>query len=631
MTDLLTPGATLGARWQVHRVMRGGLGAVLVVYDARTREVQAAKTFLQASEDTVERFRQEAYAWIQLGRHPHLVEALSFEIIGGRPFLFLEFVPGGDLAAWIGSPVLTLRKTLEFAFGFCDGMLHAYAHGLTAHRDVKPANCLISGDGRLKITDFGLARVHADEGLRKQRQKGRWGMWLASKMAGPAPNSKVSLTGTGEGLGTCTHMAPEQFRDAAAVDTRADIYAFGVMLYEMLSGQLPFGGNNFFGFAYQHCHVQAPPLPGDFDSDLRGLVARCLAKDPGERPQSFQEVRRALETVFRRATGEPPPEPIAGPQADALDLNDQGAGLMNLGLYAEAEEKLMRALELQPELVPAWVNRAILLDRQGKHEEGLKHLRHAATLEPHTATFDQLGVALSRLGRDEEAYQAFKRSLHLDPRSHLTYHNMGLHLAARGRHEQAQAAFDRALEFFPRMEQAWLGKGMSLFNAGDLEGCHRCLERAVAINTNFTGGWVRLADVCLTLGHLDQAQAAAARALELNPELGEAWLQHARVLVSRGDYQAALDPLNRALVLDPEQSLGWYVLGSSLALLDRYVEAVSAFDRALALDPEDAGAAFNRGVALLKCGQREAGVAGLKRAASLGSPEAHQVLAQIGH
>src|SRR5206468_2044806 len=106
-----------------------------------------------------ERFVQEARTWIKLERHENICQAFFVKRIENEPFLFLELITGGDLQSWIGTPKLTVLEVLRLALQFCDGMVHAVDKGLVAHRDIKPQNCLITADGTLKITDFGLAKV----------------------------------------------------------------------------------------------------------------------------------------------------------------------------------------------------------------------------------------------------------------------------------------------------------------------------------------------------------------------------------------------------------------------------------------------------------------------------------------
>jgi serine/threonine protein kinase len=210
-------------------VMHGGMGSVYVVYDRKWQEALAAKTF-QIPDGTSgtrirARFEKEAGAWVALDLHQNIAEARFFEVIDGQPFLFLEYVAGGDLSRWIGTPRLTsdLARVLRFSIQFCDGMCHIISKGIKAHRDVKPQNCLITQDGILKVTDFGLAKAWDEaEDLGEIHTDSR--------------NLGINLSMTGSAAGTCTHMAPEQFLDSKHVDMRADVYAFGVMLFQMVSG-----------------------------------------------------------------------------------------------------------------------------------------------------------------------------------------------------------------------------------------------------------------------------------------------------------------------------------------------------------------------------------------------------------
>src|SRR5262249_46963491 len=142
--------------------------------------------------------------------------AFFVERIEGKPFIFLEYVSGGDLLSLLQAAPLDTRQTVRLAVQICDGMSHALANGITAHRDLKPNNCLVSTDGILKVTDFGVARV----------AKGAGAVPINSERRGP--------------VGTLFYMAPEQWDDAFAVNKRADVYAFGIMLYQMIPRRPPF-------------------------------------------------------------------------------------------------------------------------------------------------------------------------------------------------------------------------------------------------------------------------------------------------------------------------------------------------------------------------------------------------------
>ena len=309
-------GEWLHDRWEIYKILKGGMGVVYIVYDQELHEPFAVKTFqdevFSRNPDIAERFTREAFTWIHLDSHPNIVQARMVHHLQGKPYLFLEYVSGGDLSQWVGTPRLTknLLQALDFALQFCDGMNYAISKGLRVHRDIKPQNCLVTQDNVLKITDFGLAKVfdnteaHGEEPLqapnmRPQERAGILGR-LFTKGRGKSVGSNrfphvdrnsLSVSRTGMGAGTVTHMAPEQFDDAKHVELRADIYSFGVMLFQMITGQLPFSGRTVQEIEHKH-KTQAPPRLGSQDIRLRGLVEKCLAKKPDDRFSSFSEVRR---------------------------------------------------------------------------------------------------------------------------------------------------------------------------------------------------------------------------------------------------------------------------------------------------------------------------------------------------
>jgi serine/threonine protein kinase len=265
-------GDCIQNRWEIYKILRGGMGIVYIVYDHKDPNIYAAKIFqdqvFARNPIIAERFTQEALTWVNLDIHQNVTRARFVQSIGGKPYLFLEYVSGGDLGDWIGTPRLTedLPQVLHFAIQFCDGMTHALSKGIIAHRDIKPQNCLITSDGTLKVTDFGLAKVFDEASLIETE-------------APDVESLSINLTRTGRAAGTPTHMAPEQFDDAKRVDVRADIYSFGVMLYQMLTGRLPFAGGTWQEFRQLHKTQQPSPLSTPHAA-LKPIIETCLAKDP---------------------------------------------------------------------------------------------------------------------------------------------------------------------------------------------------------------------------------------------------------------------------------------------------------------------------------------------------------------
>jgi serine/threonine protein kinase len=398
MVGAYSVGDWIGGRFQVFDVHEGGMSLVYVVNDQMGGlgpQVVALKTLrseLLRSRVRISRFAAECRIWVQLGEHPNIVRAHSVEVIEGRPYVVLELIPGGDLNRWIGTPRLDLVRALRFAYQFCVGMEHALRQGLHCHRDIKPGNLLVTEDGTLKITDFGLARVSEEMvAVRAELPDGSiplaeptisqpiiWsdprdrvaratasstsprtaiaraelrslpsqppgtagsaplGATIApaflsteksfpfqdevrnhqdphllstvererSDLISPIETSDPRITRTGARLGTGAYMAPEQSRDSRSVDVRADIYSFGVVLFEMLTGGLPFKGRSLDALSHQHSQHKPPSIaesisirPAKLAKSVDEIVQRCLRKDPADRYNSVAEFRHALKQV----------------------------------------------------------------------------------------------------------------------------------------------------------------------------------------------------------------------------------------------------------------------------------------------------------------------------------------------
>ena len=298
-------GDRIEGRYEIADVRRGGMGVVYLCYDHEQREPVALKSFQSRflnNERAVARFVQEAVTWIRLEKHRYIVQARLVQNIGGRPYIILEHISGPeglepDLRSWIEHKRITMPLAIEFGLHISLGMQHATRRvpGLV-HRDLKPANILVTHDGIAKVTDFGLVRS-----LDVQET-------LIDVEVESDPNER--LTRVGAILGTAPYMSPEQCR-SADVDVRSDIYAFGCLLYEMLTGHHVFQVRKFEAWISAHLNEQPTFSAADateLPADLRDLTLRCLAKQPDDRPGSWGEIADALDRDLRarhRRTADP--------------------------------------------------------------------------------------------------------------------------------------------------------------------------------------------------------------------------------------------------------------------------------------------------------------------------------------
>ena len=260
-----------------------GEGGMATVYQARDLKVdrRVALKFTSASVLTSpeirERFRNEARATSRLN-HPNIATLYDVEEFEGEPFLVLEYLPGGTLQDFIhkskaGGCKLGVEQVVAIALGIAEGLAHAHRNGIV-HRDIKPANILFSADGLPKITDFGISKFR----------------------------EAVDLTETGRVMGTAGYMSPEQAQ-GQEVDSRADIFSFGAVLFEMLTGERPFQADSVPTLLYKIVHEQPPQtrtLRPDVPEALNLLVRKCLEKKREDRPQRAVELSDALNGVRRR-------------------------------------------------------------------------------------------------------------------------------------------------------------------------------------------------------------------------------------------------------------------------------------------------------------------------------------------
>jgi len=506
------------------------MGIVYVVYDHEWREAFAAKTYMDEvfalNPVLADRFRREALIWVNLDLHQNVTQARFVETIGGKPFLFLEYVSGGDLSRWIGTPRLTedLPQVLRFAIQFCDGMNHALSKGIKAHRDIKPQNCLITEDATLKVTDFGLAKVFDDARMEEgkgvkidegERAQGRL---------------QLGLTCTGVAAGTAPYMAPEQFDDAKHVDVRADIYSFGAMLFEMVSGRLPFYGQTWEEYKFLHKN-QKPPSLGIGNPALEGLIQKCLAKDREARFADFGELRERLAELYTELTGEAAPQPVTGEKLTAVDWNNKGGSLANLGRRAEALECFKRALEINPHLAGAWNNQGNALADLGRPAEALECYQRALEINPHYAeAWYNQGNVLERLGRPAEALECYRRSLEINAHLAAAWYNQGNALAKLGRPAEAVECYRRSLEISPHDAEAWNNQGNALADLGRRAEALECYQRALEINPHYASAWNNRGSALADLGRPAEALECFKRALEINPHFAEAWFNQGALL-----------------------------------------------------------------------------------------------------
>jgi serine/threonine protein kinase len=289
---MLDRGTTFAGRYEIiEELGKGGMGRVYKVYDTKIKEVVALKLIrpeISADENTIARFNNE----LRLARkisHRHVCTMFDVGEEGPSHFITMEYVRGEDLKRFIKrAGQLTVSKAVSITKQVCDGLAEAHHLGII-HRDLKPQNIMIDENGNTRIMDFGIARFLEGEGMTTQ----------------------------GVMMGTPDYMAPEQ-AELEGVDQRSDIYALGIILFEMVTGRVPFEGKTPLSVAMKHKN-QAPPDPRDFNAQvpesLGGMILTCLEKEKGRRYQSVEDLIVDLKNIeeglptTERIIPKPKPQP----------------------------------------------------------------------------------------------------------------------------------------------------------------------------------------------------------------------------------------------------------------------------------------------------------------------------------
>lgn len=553
---------SIGQKYEIlSKLGEGGFGIVYLVYSRETDNFYALKTFRDeyiADLKARDRFRKEAQTWVDLGLHQHLVRAEFVDEVGDRYYIAMEYVVPNErgmnsLASYLQHQPPDVTQTLRWSIQICYGMEYAYSKGIRCHRDIKPANIMVNRDGVVKITDFGLAgtlaKVADSSSARVNIRDGKVGF------------SFQTLDGLG--FGTPTHMPPEQFNDAANCDEKSDVYAFGVVLFQMASrGSLPFFApvpradsrteNMRFWKAMYALHKNS--LIPQLDSPVFPILQRCLEKEPVKRYPSFRELRLDLSSLLRSRTGEVvrPPE---HEELEGWQLSNKGSSLDNLGRYEEAIICYDNALRINPQFVTAWSNKANSLLHLSRYDEAIDCCDKALAIDSsYTGAWINKANSLESSGRYEEAIKLCDKALELEPQNPHILFNKGNNFLKMGRYQEAVDCYDKALEIDPLYAKVWSNKG----------NCLACL------------------------GRHDEAISCQKRTIEIDPLNAIAWYDAGNSLQRLGRHEEAIKYFDKSLELGLQSAQVWFDKGTSLGSLNRCEEALELCSKAIEIEPVNA-------------------------------------------
>lgn len=618
-------GQTLSHYSIQEKIGEGGMGVVYRAHDDqldRDVAIKVLPTQALARDSARKRFRKEALA---LGRlnHPNIETVHEFGSDRGLDFLVTEYISGATLNDKLTAGALPERQILSLGIQLAEGLEAAHDEGVV-HRDLKPANLRIRPDGRLKILDFGLATLIAPE----------------------ASQETASLADSTVLAGTLAYMAPEQLRGETA-DRRTDIWAAGVVLYEMTTGRRPFEKKMSTALAGAILN-QPPPTPGQLNPSiaprLGDAILKCLEKDPDNRYQSAKEL---LVDLRRLATPSTVTTQQRWPPGRALYRF--GVGTLAIVMILAAlfvfnvrgwRERLMRpagaarieSLAVLPlenlssdseqqyfadgmtdELITDLgkvselrvISRTSVMQYKGTRKplpEIAKELKVDAIVEGSVLRAGDHVRITARLTNAAKEKQLFASSYEGDLRDVLRLQKeVARDIAAEIRAKLTPSEQSRLVsspQLDPRAYEAYL-KGRYQWNQRGATGLKKALEsfqQAIEIDPTYGAAYAGLADTYNLLASsgdipgkegLEMARAAAKRALELDENLAEAHTALAGVLQSANDwnFNAAEAEFRRAIELNPNYATARLWHAQNLLVLNRADEAVAEYRQAEGLDP----------------------------------------------
>jgi serine/threonine-protein kinase len=659
----LHAGADVGPYHIIRQLGAGGMGVVWLAEDTRLNRKVALKTVKSADADTTEgrqRLMREARAAAALN-HPHIATVHDVLDVEGKVIVVFEYVEGDTLGARLHRGPVPIAEAVEIAWQLADALAAAHSQGVI-HRDLKPSNVVLAPDGRAKVLDFGIARLVP---------------------AGYDMSASVPGTIGGGLVGTPGYAAPEQYL-SRNVDGRADIYALGVILYEMIVGKRPFPGTDAVALATSVLRDDPPKLASASGAwvppRLEQLVARMLQRDPDKRPSSGDELLVELNplrdhessplarrtVLLRRRTPKAAVAAIAllvvalvglvasvrwnarpmgteTPVVAVLPLLNMSGDSANDYLGAGLAESLITSLASAP--------RVTVLSRSAVDETRQQHPDRASFVQALDATYvvegsvqalsDRLRVTLNLVRND--ASVAWGHTVE-GPVSDLFALQSQLASALTDAIADLTPSSDRVQPAAPitANEQAQLAywKGRALMDRREITGNRRAalaeFERALAADPNFATAHAGLADAQWAMYQqtndriwAERAVASTRRAIELEPDRPSVRYIAALTAFRTGDDATARAELERALQLQPTYEDAMRLYGSVLMRQGDIDAGLAQFRKVMALRPNAVAVYSDMGTALYAASRYQEALDAFDKAIAL-SPGSAITLSRAG-
>lgn len=471
---------------------RGTFGEVYLAENTHHKTRVAVKVLhMRLNKDEFYTFINEARVFRL--RHPHIVPILDFGVDRSTdtPFLVMDYAPNGTLRQRHSEgSQLTLPTVVEYVRQVAGALQHAHEENLV-HRDVKPENLLVGAKNEILLSDFGVAVV---------TQSARNSIALGQKMAG-----------------TVDYMAPEQFLGKPG--RASDQYALAVIVYEWLSGKLPFQGT-LYEVMGQHVQAAPPPLPQSlqtYSPDLEQIIMKALAKEPRDRFASIQEFATKLEEFCGQKLAVQLAPPVS--LKTKRQYLDEGNMYLETQNHEGALDAYSQAIRLNPNDPIVYLVRGLIYSGMQQYRQAIADFNHAVMLSPHDVlAYSYRGLVYYYLEKYQRAIVDFNRALELLPNDALIHLHRGLAYHRLEQYQKAIGDYDRSIQLRPDHAPAYYHRGLAYSYLRGYQQAIPDFERTIELDPHFVAAYSNRG---YCYDHLQEYQKAIEdynRVLELEPK-----------------------------------------------------------------------------------------------------------------
>jgi serine/threonine protein kinase/predicted negative regulator of RcsB-dependent stress response len=605
-------GQTISHYRIIEKLGGGGMGVVYLAEDTRLDRKVAIK-FLPAEVATDERAKQrllrEAKTAATLD-HPNICSIYEVGEEDSHSFIILQYIEGETLAARLKRHLPDLREALAIATQVADALNEAHGRGII-HRDIKPENIMLTTRNQVKVLDFGLAKVVRD-----------------SSVMGADTASMLSIPGMV--MGTVPYMSPEQVR-GEELDSRSDIFSFGTVLYELLSGRRPFEAKSSAEVISAILTTQPPPISrsslGHSGSGEEQLIRKCLEKDAALRYQTMGDLIPDLQQIRREyETGQVTPRSVTTVKPKAIGDKGGRSRVSRLGL-------VLTSLALVLAAAGVWFFSL----------RSLKRTPAAAVMSSNAVAYDaymrgKVNVGSENPDNNNAAIKLFEQSVAADPNFAAAYAELARAYTIKARYsgtaaekqklyEDAEVDVEKALAIDPNLAEGHFARGLILwtpYKRFPHEQAIQSYRRAIELNPNFDEAHHQLGFIYLHIGLLDKAQQEIEKALAINSSNTLARYRLGVINMCRAKYEEAFQIFN-STPRDMNPSLLAFYTSNALFRLGRNEEASEIIEKFFKDYPKDEGGAVTsvKAMMLAKAGKKREAEATIQHAIEIGRGYAH--------